>query len=94
MLTFEEPQNQTERAGRRTAPCAGLVFALIVPWYASEPQAGRAFDDCDSVSGDRRAHTVTWHGSADLGVPDGAFVRFRFRLRAARLYACEVVAGG
>jgi hypothetical protein len=41
-LGFEEPQNQTERAVRRTAPFAGVVFALIVLWYATELQAGRA----------------------------------------------------
>ena len=41
-LGFEDPQNQTERAVRRTAPFAGLVFALIVLWYATELQAGRA----------------------------------------------------
>ncbi len=41
LLGFEEPQNQTARAVRRTAPFAGLVFALIVLWYASELQAGR-----------------------------------------------------
>lgn len=41
-LGFEDPQNQTERAVRRTAPFAGLVFALIVLWYAAELQAGRA----------------------------------------------------
>ena len=41
LLGFEEPQNQTERAVRRTAPFAGLVFALIVLWYATELQAGR-----------------------------------------------------
>lgn len=41
-LGFEEPQNQTEQAVRRTAPFAGLVFALIILWYASELQAGRA----------------------------------------------------
>jgi len=41
-LGFEEPQNQTATAVRRTAPFAGLVFALIVLWYAAELQAGRA----------------------------------------------------
>jgi hypothetical protein len=40
-LGFEEPQNQTELAVRRTAPFAGLVFAFIVLWYAAELQAGR-----------------------------------------------------
>jgi DDE superfamily endonuclease len=42
MLGFEEPQNQTERAVRRAAPFAGLVFALVVLWYAAELRAGRA----------------------------------------------------
>lgn len=42
LLGFEEPQNQTAQAVRRTAPFAGLVFALIVLWYATELQAGRA----------------------------------------------------
>jgi DDE superfamily endonuclease len=41
-LGFEEPQNQTATAVRRTAPFAGLVFALIVLWYATELQTGRA----------------------------------------------------
>lgn len=54
---------------------------------------GRTFEDCDSISGDRPSHTVSWQGNADLGVPEGAFVRFRCRLRAARLYAFEVLAG-
>lgn len=41
LLGFEEPQNQTARAVRRTAPFAGLVFAVTVLWYATELQAGR-----------------------------------------------------
>lgn len=41
-LGFEEPQNQTVLAVRRTAPFAGFVFALMVLWYAAELQAGRA----------------------------------------------------
>ncbi|MBI3969734.1 MAG: hypothetical protein HY332_00475 [Chloroflexi bacterium] len=40
-LGFDEPQNQTVLAVRRTAPFAGLVFALSVLWYATELQAGR-----------------------------------------------------
>ena len=41
-LGFEEPQNQTATAVRRTAPFSGLVFALILLWYATEEPAGRA----------------------------------------------------
>jgi DDE superfamily endonuclease len=41
LLGFDDPQNQTPLAVRRTAPFAGLVFALIVLWYAAELQASR-----------------------------------------------------
>ena len=52
---------------------------------------GRTFEDCDSISGDRLSHTVTWGGQSDLRLPEGAAVRLRFRLRAAKLYAFTVV---
>jgi hypothetical protein len=39
-LGFEEPQNQTERAVRRTAPFAGLVYAFVVLWAAQLVRAG------------------------------------------------------
>src|SRR5204862_3213179 len=42
LFGFEEPQNQSVLAVRRTAPFAGLVFTLIVLWYATELPAGRA----------------------------------------------------
>lgn len=42
LFGFEEPHNQTATAVRRTAPFAGLVFALVVLWYAAEVQAGHA----------------------------------------------------
>jgi hypothetical protein len=41
LLGFEEPQNQTAPAVRRTAPFAGLVFALVVLWYAAELEAAQ-----------------------------------------------------
>jgi hypothetical protein len=41
-LGFEEPQNQATRAVRRTAPFAGIVYALVVLWAAHEVVAGRA----------------------------------------------------
>ena len=41
LLGFEAPQNQPVRAVRRTAPFAGLVFALIILWYATALAAGR-----------------------------------------------------
>jgi hypothetical protein len=40
-LGFDEPQHQTAVAVRRTAPFAGVVFALVVRWYATARQAGR-----------------------------------------------------
>ena len=51
----------------------------------------RSFDDCDPISGDHLSHTVTWNGQADLGHAEGQPVYLRFKLRAAKLYAFELV---
>lgn len=39
-LGFEDPQNQAALAVRRTAPFAGLVYALVVLWAAHQVSAG------------------------------------------------------
>ena len=41
-LGFEDPQNQTPEAVARTAPLAGIVYDLILLWYAARVQQGRA----------------------------------------------------
>ena len=41
-LGFEDPQNQTARAVQRTAPFAGIVYALVVLWAAQQVRAGHA----------------------------------------------------
>jgi hypothetical protein len=41
-LGFEDPQNQAAHAVRRTAPFAGLVYALVVLWGAQQVNAGHA----------------------------------------------------
>ena len=43
-LGFEDPQNQTPEAVARTAPLAGLVYDLVLLWYAARVQQGRAPD--------------------------------------------------
>jgi hypothetical protein len=40
-LGFAEPQQQSERAVTRTAPFAGLVYALVLLWAAGQVQQGR-----------------------------------------------------
>jgi hypothetical protein len=39
-LGFEDPQNQAPVAVRRTAPFAGLVYALVALWAAQQVRAG------------------------------------------------------
>jgi hypothetical protein len=39
-LGFEDPQNQTPEAVARTAPLAGLVYDLVLLWYAARVQQG------------------------------------------------------
>lgn len=51
---------------------------------------GRSFNDCDPISGDHLSHTVTWNGQPDLGHGEEQPVYFRFKLRAAKLFAFEV----
>ena len=41
-LGFEDPQNQTATAVARTAPLAGLVYDLVLLWYAARLQQGQA----------------------------------------------------
>jgi hypothetical protein len=41
-LGFEDPQNQTAEAVARTAPMAGLVYDLVLLWYAARVQQGLA----------------------------------------------------
>jgi hypothetical protein len=41
-LGFEDPQNQTERAVRRTVPVVGLVYAAVVLWAAQQVRDGTA----------------------------------------------------
>src|SRR5262249_35068227 len=41
-LGFEDPQNQTAQAVARTAPMAGLVYDLVLLWYAARVRQGHA----------------------------------------------------
>jgi hypothetical protein len=41
-LGFEDPQNQTAIAVTRTAPLAGIVYDLVLLWYAARLQQGHA----------------------------------------------------
>lgn len=79
-------------------PLSGEVrveAVAITSWVgkrkAEEVIAGRSCDDCDPIRGDHPAHTVTWQGQADLGHAGDQPVYFRFKLRAAKLYAFEVI---
>jgi hypothetical protein len=41
-LGFEDAQNQTEKAVRRTAPMACIVYDLVVLWYSQQIVSGRS----------------------------------------------------
>src|SRR5690349_17956804 len=42
LLGFEDPQNRTPDAVARTAPIAGIVYDLVLLWYAARSQQGHA----------------------------------------------------
>ena len=58
-----------------------------------QPLDGHALADSDRVLGNHVRHTITWHGSSDLGVPHGTPVRVRLVMRAAKLYALQFTDG-
>jgi hypothetical protein len=41
LLGFEDPQNQAARAVARTAPLAGVAYALVLLWAAEQARQGR-----------------------------------------------------
>jgi hypothetical protein len=55
----------------------------------SRPLAGFALQDCDPISGDHLARTVTWRGQSDLRQFAGQKVRLQFEMRKAKLYAFQ-----
>jgi hypothetical protein len=79
-------------------PIAGEVRVEVVAisnWVMKKKTEavveGRSFVECDPLRGDHLSQVVTWRGKADLGHGEGQPVYFRFRLRAARLFAFELV---
>lgn len=79
---------ETRRAGEIRVEIAESDGApLPIPLGEDPAVLGRAFEDCDPITGDLPAHTVTWKGSADLSALAGKPVTLRFSLRAANLFA-------
>ena len=81
-------------------PMAGEIrveAVAITSWVrkqkTEEVIAGRSFEDCDPISGDHLAHTVTWKGQADLGHAENQPVYLRFKLRAAKLFSFTPIHG-
>ena len=56
---------------------------------AGQPLAGFGLDDCDALSGDHVAQTVTWRGNADVGRLAGQAVRMRIEWTKGKLYAFQ-----
>ena len=58
--------------------------------YPGQALPGYALADCDPITGDHVARTVTWGGSPDLARLRGRPVYIRFHLRAAGIWAFRV----
>lgn len=52
---------------------------------------GRSINDCDLITGDHLAHTVTWRGDDNARAKPGVETTLHFRLRAADLFGFEWV---
>lgn len=53
------------------------------------PMDGFTLADCDAVTGDEIAHTMTWNGSADVSALAGKPVRLHLRMTDANLYSFQ-----
>ena len=80
-LTFD---GRTARLNYRTKMTGYLRVEARVD---GQPLAGRAFADCDVVSGDETDRTITWRGKSDLGHQSGQAVALAFEMRNADLFA-------
>jgi hypothetical protein len=69
---------------------AGEVMVELAT-ASGETIEGRAFSDCDRITGDALSQTVTWNGASDLSSWAGQAMRLRLRLRRARLHALQFV---
>lgn len=52
---------------------------------------GRSIADCDPISGDDLARTVSWNGESDFRVPAGESIILHFQLRAAEVFGYELI---
>ena len=59
---------------------------------SGEPVPGYGLTDCDPLSGDHIAGTVTWHGQSSLRSLAGRTLRLRIAMRQAKLYAFQFAA--
>jgi hypothetical protein len=75
---------RTVRVNFRAAPAGYLQVEAA---GAAGTLPGRAFEDCDYLSGDDLDGTVSWRGQTDIGHQDGEPVTLRFRLRSADLFS-------
>lgn len=57
LLGFEDPANRKEKAVRRTAPMAMLLYSLIVVWFHREGHRAVAFPDARGTC-TRRNHPL------------------------------------
>ena len=56
-----------------------------------KPLQGRSFSDCDPITGDHLDHVVTWKREEELGHESGQPVTLRIRMKAAKLFALELI---
>jgi hypothetical protein len=69
--------------------CAGGSVRVEIQDVAGNPLPSFLASDCQPITGDQIACTVTWKSGADLGSLAGKPVRLRFILENADLYALQ-----
>ena len=73
----------------RFPPTAYGTFDVEILDHAGRPLEPFSLARCDTFTGDKLRHTVTWNGSPDLSALAGETVSLRFHQRNAALYAFQ-----
>ncbi len=75
----------------RFVPSPYGTFDVEILDLAGKPLEPFSLAHCDTFTGDKLRHTVTWNGSPDLTALAGEAVSLRFHQRNAALYAFQFV---
>jgi len=68
---------------------AGKILVEVVSDDDDKVLAGRSFEDCDPIIGDKFWEPVTWKAKDSLGCKEGTAIALRFKMEKAKIFGLE-----